>query len=113
MPTAVDAKTPVPAVVLLHDQGGWASDVMTYWHSYVSRLGIVVIAPEALSNTLWNSQADGPAYLHEVVAEVNKLHSIDTRRVYLFGERGGGTYAMTVGLFDSTYWAATAVHGRS
>jgi poly(3-hydroxybutyrate) depolymerase len=110
VPDNISAKTPVPAIVLIHAQGAWASSIFKYWNSYASQLGIVIIAPEALSNTNWVSTTDGPDFLHAVVAEVNKVHAIDPRRVYLFGNETGGAYAMAVGLYDSTFWAATAVH---
>jgi poly(3-hydroxybutyrate) depolymerase len=100
----------LPAVVLLHAQGGWASDVMGLWHDFAGRTGFIVIAPESLSNTMWNSQVDGPDFLHAVVAEVSKKHPIDPNHVYLFGEDTGGVYATALGLYDSQYWSATCVH---
>lgn len=110
IPEGVNATKPLPVVVLLHDQGGWASDVMGLWKDYAAHTGFIAVAPEALHNTLWSSQTDGPPFLHAVVDEVNKLHPVDRTRVYLWGEGGGGVYAMAVGLYDSQYWAATAVH---
>ena len=80
------------------------------WHQLASQEKFIIIAPESLSNMIWDSKVDGPDYLHAVVAEVAKKHPIDQRRVYLFGESTGGVYATAVGLFDSQYWAATAVH---
>jgi poly(3-hydroxybutyrate) depolymerase len=110
IPSAADATKPLPAVVLIHDQGGWASDVIGAWKGYASHTGFIIIAPEALHNTLWDSQTDGPAFLHAVVDEVDKKHPIDRTRIYLFGVLSGGVYATAVGLYDSTYWAATGVH---
>jgi poly(3-hydroxybutyrate) depolymerase len=110
IPSAADPKKPLPAVVLIHDQGGWASDVMGAWKGLASQQGFIAIAPEALSNTMWNSQVDGPDYLHAVVDEVNQRHPVDRSQVYLFGVSSGGVYALAVGIFDANYWAATAVH---
>lgn len=110
IPAAADPSAPLPVVVLLHAQGGWATDMTGLWHQFASQQKFIIVAPESLSNTLWDSKVDGPNYLHAVVAEVGKKHPIDQRRVYLFGELTGGVYAMAVGLFDSEYWAATAVH---
>ena len=110
IPSAADPKTPLPAVVLLHDQGGWASDVIGAWKGLASQRGFIIIAPEALHNTLWDSQVDGPPYLHAVVEEVAKMHPIDPTRVYLFGVLGGGVYATALGIYDANFWAATAVH---
>lgn len=110
VPSSADAAKPLPAVVLLHAQGGWATDVIGMWHDFASRQGFIVIAPESQSNTMWNSTVDGPNYLHAVVAEVNKIHPIDPQRVYLFGETSGGVYALALGLFDANFWGATCVH---
>lgn len=110
IPADADPAKPLPAVVLLHAQGGWASDVMALWHEYAGRTGFIVIAPESLSNTMWNSQVDGPDFLHAVVAEVNKKHPVDPNRVFLFGEDTGGVYATALGLYDSQYWSGTCIH---
>jgi poly(3-hydroxybutyrate) depolymerase len=110
IPVAADPAKPLPAVVLIHDQGGYDTDIMGSWKGIASTRGFIVIAPEALHNTLWNTQTDGPAYLHAVVDEVNKKHPIDRSRVYLFGVSGGGLYALAIGIYDANYWAATAVH---
>jgi len=110
VPVAADATKPLPAVVLIHDQGGYDTDIMGSWKGIASNRDFIVIAPEALHNTLWNTQTDGPAYLHAVVDEVNKKHPIDRSRVYLFGVSGGGLYALAIGIYDANYWAATAVH---
>lgn len=110
IPSAADPKTPLPVVVALHDQGGWASDVMGSWKGLASIRGFIVIAPESLHNTMWDSQVDGPAYLHAVVEEVAKVHPVDRSRIYLFGLLGGGVYATALGIYDADFWAATAVH---
>jgi poly(3-hydroxybutyrate) depolymerase len=110
IPSAADPIKPLPAVVLLHDQGDWASSVIGAWKGLASQQGFIIIAPESLHNTIWNSQTDGPAYLHAVVDEVAKKHPIDRSRVYLWGVLGGGVYALAIGIYDSNYWAATAVH---
>jgi poly(3-hydroxybutyrate) depolymerase len=111
VPESADPSKPLPAVVLLHPQGGWASDVMGLWSSYANRTGFIAIAPESLSNTEWNSQADGPDFLHAVVADAAKKHPIDPSRVYLFGQDSGGVYALAIGIYDSGFWGATCVDG--
>jgi poly(3-hydroxybutyrate) depolymerase len=110
IPSAADPNTPLPVVVALHDQGGWASDVVGSWKALASIRGFILIAPESLHNTMWNSQVDGPPFLHAVVDEVAKIHPIDRSRIYLFGLLGGGVYATALGIYDSNFWAATAVH---
>jgi hypothetical protein len=107
IPTAPDPSRPLPAVMLLHSQGGWDTDVMGSWHNFASHEGFIVVAPESVSNTMWDSRVDGPDYLHAVLLDVAKKHPIDPTRVYLYGDDSGGNYGIEVGLFDSQDWAAT------
>lgn len=109
IPASADPTKPLPAVVLLHTQGGYASDVIGLWHEYAARTGFIIIAPESQSNTMWSSQVDGPDFLHAVVADVARKHPIDLSHVYLFGDDSGGVYATALGLYDSQYWNATCV----
>jgi poly(3-hydroxybutyrate) depolymerase len=97
---------PLPAVLLLHYQGGYASDVMKYWDSFASHQGFIAIAPESTSNNMWDSKVDGPDFLHAVILDVNKKHPIDPTKVYLFGDDSGGIYGYEIALFDSQDWAA-------
>lgn len=111
IPSAVPATQPIPAVLLLHYQGGWASDVMSVWHNFASRQGFIVVAPESVNNTMWDSKLDGPEFLHAVMADVNKKHPIDPTKVFIFGDDSGGNYGYLIGLFDSENWgAACAEH---
>jgi poly(3-hydroxybutyrate) depolymerase len=111
IPSAADAKTPLPAVVLVHNQSNYATQMTKYWHDYASQEGFIIIAPESLTYAEWTGADDGPPFFHACVAAVDKLHPIDPGRLYIFGQRGGGVYAMFLGLYDSNYYAAIAVHG--
>ncbi len=108
IPPNAPADKPLPAIVVIHRQGAYAQGVMRYWKNFGRENGIIIISPEAQENTIWKTTTDGAAFLHSVVFEVNKVHPIDPQRVYLFGNQGGGTFATIVGLYDSTFWAATA-----
>ena len=110
IPAAADPNTPLPVVVALHEQGDWASSMIGAWKGLSTERGFILVAPEALHNTQWDSQVDGPPFLHAVVDEVAKKHPVDRTRIYLFGVGGGGVYATAVGIYDANFWAATAVH---
>jgi hypothetical protein len=106
IPSSAAPTAPLPAVLLLHYQGGWDTDVMGAWKGFASRQGFIAVAPESKNNTMWDSRVDGPDYLHAVLADVNKKHPIDPTKVYLFGDDSGGIYGYEVGLFDSPNWGA-------
>lgn len=111
IPPNAPANQPLPAIVVIHPQGDYAEGMMRYWKDFGRQNGIIIIAPESLSNTIWDTQTDGASFLHSVVFEVNKVHPIDPQRLYLFGNQSGGTFATIVGLYDSTFWSATASQG--
>ncbi len=53
---------------------------------------------------------DGPDFLHDLVESIKSKYTIDPRRVYLFGHSGGAIFALYMSLFESQYFAATAIH---
>lgn len=111
IPSAADPKTPLPAVVLVHQQSNYATEMTKYWHDFASQQGFIIIAPESLTYAQWEGANDGPDFFHACVDATDKLHPIDRSRIYIFGRRGGGVYTMFIALYDSTYYAAAAVHG--
>lgn len=106
IPGSASPTTPLPVVMLLHYQGGYASDVITYWKDFASRRGFIAVAPESNSNTMWDSRVDGTDFLHAVLVDVAKRHPIDPTKVFMFGDDSGGIYAMAVGLYDAENWGA-------
>jgi poly(3-hydroxybutyrate) depolymerase len=54
--------------------------------------------------------ADGPAFLYFLIEAVKAKHAVDGRRMYLFGHSAGAEFALTMGLIESEFFAAVAVH---
>jgi len=108
-PTANDA-SPAPLLVLLH--GSYASplEVLTPWRDVAAEAGVILVAPQSLDSYGWRIHDDGPAFLRDLVEEVARQHAIDRRRVYLFGHSAGAVHALTLGMLESQYFAAVAVH---
>jgi poly(3-hydroxybutyrate) depolymerase len=106
IPNSAAPTAPLPTVMLIHAQGGWASDVMGLWKGKASREGFIVVAPESTSNTMWDSTVDGPEYLHAVLNDLNKKHPVDPTKIFMFGDDSGGIYAMAVGIYDAQDWGA-------
>ena len=104
------AQGPLPVVVLLHGSGNNGQQMTSIWGSLAAREQFIIVAPNALNPQTWDSDADGPAFLHAVVGEIGGLHPIDARRIYLFGHSGGAVYALGLALVDSEYFAAVAGH---
>jgi poly(3-hydroxybutyrate) depolymerase len=111
IPGSAAPTAPLPTVLLLHSQGGWASDVMGAWKGYASRQGFMVVAPESTNNTMWDSKVDGADFLHAAMLDANKRHPIDPTKVFIFGDDSGGIYGYEIALFDSQDWgSACAEH---
>jgi poly(3-hydroxybutyrate) depolymerase len=106
IPGGAPPTAPLPTVLLLHWQGGWASDTMGMWKGKAGREGFIVVAPEATSNTMWDNKVDGRDFLHAVMLDVNRKHPIDPTKVFMFGDDSGGNYAYAIGLLDSQNWGA-------
>lgn len=106
IPGSAAPTAPLPAILLLHYQGGYDTDVMGLWHNFASLQGFIAVAPESTSNNMWDSKVDGPDFLHAVLADANKKHPIDPTKVFMFGDDSGGNYGYEVGLFDSQNWGA-------
>src|SRR6185295_6896239 len=53
---------------------------------------------------------DGPAYIHELIEVIKAKYPIDGKRVYLFGHSAGAGFALLMSLYESEYFAATAIH---
>jgi predicted esterase len=58
----------------------------------------------------WGAPQDGPDFLRDLVEEIKSKHSVNGRRVYLFGHSAGAIFALEMSLMESQYFAATAVH---
>jgi len=110
VPDAAAAEHPAPLLLLLHGSGRNGLSLMDKWRDLAAKEGIIVVAPDALSSQGWNAPLDGPDFLHELLSEVKSKYAVDSRRMYLFGHSGGATFALYMGLFESEYFAAVAIH---
>ncbi|HEY1631014.1 MAG TPA: PHB depolymerase family esterase [Rhizomicrobium sp.] len=105
------ASGPTPMVVLLHGSGSQGAFLAQYWKDTASRNGFVLLAPDSLHPEIgWDLRTDGPDYIRAVMARVTAAHAIDPRRIYLFGQSGGAVYALELGMLESEFFAAVAIH---
>ena len=101
---------PLPIVVLLHGSGNNGQQMTGAWSSLAATEHFIIAAPNALHSEMWDSDGDGPAFLHAVVSEIAAQHPVDPHHVYLFGHSAGAVYALGLALIDSEYFAAVAGH---
>jgi tetratricopeptide (TPR) repeat protein len=110
VPKSVEPSTPVPLVVLLHGSDHVGLSLAEKWDKLAEKEGFIIVAPDSADSSKWTVPADGPAFLHELVDSIRTRYPINTKRVYLFGHSGGAVFALLMSLYESEYFAATAIH---
>ena len=103
-------QTPAPLIVLLHGSGRNGSIMVDKWKELAKKEGVILVGPDSANSQSWAIPVDGPDLLRDIVEEVKSKHAINQRRVYLFGHSAGASYALQLSLFESEYFAATAIH---
>jgi poly(3-hydroxybutyrate) depolymerase len=99
-----------PLVILLHGSGRDGRSLVDPWKDLARDEGIILAAPEATNRQQWELSADSPDLFAALVEAVKAKGKVDSRRIYLFGHSAGAVHAITMGLLESEYFAAVAVH---
>jgi len=92
------------AIMLLHGAGGQAGDMVELWAPLAAREHVVLIAPQLPRELAFEQVA--PA----VFADAERLATIDSARVYLFGYSMGGYLTYDGAMFDSDIFAGAGVY---
>lgn len=110
VPKKLDPGRPAPLVIVLHGSNRDGSSLVEKWTKLAEKEGCVVVGPDASNPAYWKAPEDGPVFLRELVDHLRSRYPIDARRVYLFGHSAGAGFALQMGLLESRYFAAVAVH---
>lgn len=110
IPGSIAPDMPAPVLLLLHGSYSTPLDVLPQWTEVAERAGIILAAPKSFADYGWRIHDDPPALLRDVVDDLAARRPIDRRRLYLFGHSAGAVHALTLGLLESQYFAAVAVH---
>jgi poly(3-hydroxybutyrate) depolymerase len=101
---------PVPLVITLHGSGRDGRPLVELFQDVASKERFIVVGPDATDRRGWQVPADGPAFLYFLIEAVKAQHGVDERRVYLFGHSAGASFALTMGLMESEYFAGVVAH---
>lgn len=102
---------PAPLLLLLHGSGHNGKSLIDPWLSLAKSEGIVLVAPDASNPQAWRIPQEGPDFFHDLVELVRISHDVvDDRRMYVFGHSAGAIHGLDLGLLESEYFAAVAVH---
>ena len=99
-----------PLLVLLHGSGRDGKSLADPWKDLAKKSGIILAAPDSTNSQEWHLKHDGPYFIADLVDAVRSSHEIDLKRIYLFGHSAGAIQALMLGLLESEYFAAVAVH---
>ena len=103
-------KEPAPLIIMLHGSNRTGVTLVEKWKDYAKKEGIIIAGPDASNLKGWGWPQDGPDFLRDLVEELKSKYPVNARRVYLFGHSAGAIFALQMGLMESQYFAATAIH---
>jgi poly(3-hydroxybutyrate) depolymerase len=104
---------PAPLVIALHGSGRDGRPLLDLFRSLAAKDRFIVAGPDATDRRGWQVPDDGPAFLYFLVEAIKTKHPIDGRRVYLFGHSAGASFALTMGVMESEYFAGVAAHAAA
>jgi poly(3-hydroxybutyrate) depolymerase len=110
VPKRLDPARPVPLVILLHGSGRDGSSLAEKWAKLAEDEGFIAAGPNSSNADYWKAPEDGPRFLRDLVEHLRLRYPIDPRRIYLFGHSAGAGFALQMGLLESRYFAAVAIH---
>jgi len=100
-----------PLLLLLHGSGHDGKSLIDPWLSMAKSEGIVLVAPDASNPQAWRFPQEGPQLFYDLLEMLRISHAeIDDRRMYVFGHSAGAIHGLDLGLMESEYFAAVAVH---
>lgn len=110
VPSTIKAGTQAPLIVMLHGSGRIGISLVEKWKDLAKKEGVIIAGPDSTNTRGWSSPQDGPDFLHDLVEELKTKYPVNPRRVYLFGHSAGATFSLEMGLLESQYFAAVAIH---
>ena len=110
VPKNHDKATPAPLIVVLHGSGDNGLMPVKRWRDLAEKEGILIAGPNSVDPQNWRIPTDAPEFIYEMVEMLRQKHSIDPKRIYLFGHSGGAIVALYLALLQSEYFAAASIH---
>jgi poly(3-hydroxybutyrate) depolymerase len=102
-----------PLVLAFHGSGGEGSKIVDNWAKLAQKERFFVAGLKSLDRWNWAIPADGPDLVYNLTETLLRKLPIDSSRIYLFGHSAGAVFALRLGLLESQYFAAVAVHAGS
>jgi len=113
VPDKLTKEQPAPLLLLLHGSGRNGFSLIDKWKDLAKKERIILVAPDAINSQMWSVPVDGPDFFHDLISELQTKYPIDPHRLYVFGHSAGACFALYMALYESEYFAATAIHAGS
>jgi poly(3-hydroxybutyrate) depolymerase len=113
VPASVKPNDAAPLLLLLHGSGQNGESLVKTWKDLAAKEGIILAGPDAINPRYWDSSADSADFLLAVITDLMAGNLVDPERLYIFGHSAGAKYGLLMGLLESQYFAAVAVHAGS
>jgi len=110
VPDKLDDKSPVPVLLTLHGSSNNGLSLVEKWKDIAAAENFIVAGPDSQNSQAWFAPEDGPDFLRGIIEVLKTRYPVNQRRIYLFGHSAGATMGLLMSLFESEYFAATAVH---
>ena len=110
VPATARQSTSPPLLIALHGSGRDGASIVNPWKNIAQKEGIIVVGPDSRDKAFWGFTDEGPDFFEALVRAIRSAHPVDPRRVYLFGHSAGAIQSIMIGLVESEYFAAVAVH---
>ncbi|HSQ25011.1 MAG TPA: alpha/beta hydrolase-fold protein [Pyrinomonadaceae bacterium] len=110
VPDKLTKDHPAPLLLLLHGSGRNGFSLVDKWKDLAKKEGIILVGPDAINTQMWSTPVDGPDFLHDLITDLQSKYPIDAHRMYIFGHSAGACFALYMALYESEYFAATAIH---
>jgi poly(3-hydroxybutyrate) depolymerase len=101
---------PVPLLLTFHGSGRDGKSLVEKWTKLADRHKFIVAGLHSKDPQGWLIPVDGPGLQQALVEALRSKYPIDPRRIYLFGHSAGASFSLQLGLIESEYFAAVALH---
>jgi poly(3-hydroxybutyrate) depolymerase len=110
-PPKADKDKPLPLMLLVPSAGLTGLNEMAGWNKVVEANPMILVGIDVgMLSADWDDLFDHPEWVHGAVEEARKVHPVDGRHMYIWGESSGAAFAFYFAFLESQYFAAAAVH---
>lgn len=106
---------PYPVLIVLHQAGEKARDMLDRWAEAAAENGYLLLAPEWANGlaTRYNYSEEEHAVVLNALKDVRRRFNVEDDRVFLFGSGEGGSMALDVGLGHPDLFAGVLPMGAT